>query len=232
MTVAIVNPYLPEPRMIPLVTRTLTEFLTEWDILYQKGEITDYDTYIKWKNYLSDHSLIVDFQGESTIDMNALKMSNYAYLRLWGFVGAGTPDYYVADKYAIYGVVIQYELKITPNLPEAMASIFLQPTGIPVASGNSTVITSLNGNTDVAITAYPNPDYAFVSWSGDLTSTSNPAWIHIDADKTITANFVSTLTEQQKSSIMMNTILSLMINMMIVVMMMKMMTGSMNHINQ
>ena len=53
--------------------------------------------------------------------------------------------------------------------------------------------------TYVTVTAEPSPGYHFVSWSGDLTGTTNPASIVMDSDKTITANFAldtHTLTTQ------------------------------------
>jgi len=44
--------------------------------------------------------------------------------------------------------------------------------------------------TTVTLTAVPATGFAFDSWSGDMTSSTNPATITMDADKTVTANFV------------------------------------------
>ena len=46
-----------------------------------------------------------------------------------------------------------------------------------------------NEGTQVALTAAPNTGYSFTGWSGDLTGTTNPATIVMNADKTVTANF-------------------------------------------
>jgi uncharacterized repeat protein (TIGR02543 family) len=43
--------------------------------------------------------------------------------------------------------------------------------------------------TQVTLTAKPNAGFVFSEWSGDLTSTENPAKIIMDANKNITANF-------------------------------------------
>jgi hypothetical protein len=47
---------------------------------------------------------------------------------------------------------------------------------------------------NLTITAIPNADYKFSSWSGDVVSTVNPLSIVIDSDKNIVANFISTIT--------------------------------------
>ena len=43
--------------------------------------------------------------------------------------------------------------------------------------------------TQVKISALPKPGYAFNSWSGDLTGSTNPVTITINSNKNITANF-------------------------------------------
>lgn len=42
----------------------------------------------------------------------------------------------------------------------------------------------------VEITAIPDPGYLFDSWSGDVSGSDNPASIVMDADKSVTANFI------------------------------------------
>jgi hypothetical protein len=44
-------------------------------------------------------------------------------------------------------------------------------------------------NTTVTLTAVPIPGYAFVSWSGDTTATTNPLSLNMSGNKNITANF-------------------------------------------
>jgi uncharacterized repeat protein (TIGR02543 family) len=48
---------------------------------------------------------------------------------------------------------------------------------------------SYDSNTTVQLTATPGSGYSFASWSGDITSTSNPVNVTMNTNKTITANF-------------------------------------------
>lgn len=50
-------------------------------------------------------------------------------------------------------------------------------------------------SSSVTLTATPNSGFAFTSWSGDASGTNNPLTVVMDADKTITASFVNTLTD-------------------------------------
>jgi len=49
--------------------------------------------------------------------------------------------------------------------------------------------------TQVQVTALPDSGYQFIGWTGAATGTTNPITITMDADKTITANFSSTSTD-------------------------------------
>ena len=42
---------------------------------------------------------------------------------------------------------------------------------------------------EVTLTAVPNEGYAFAGWSGNITATTNPITITMDADKSVTATF-------------------------------------------
>jgi hypothetical protein len=48
---------------------------------------------------------------------------------------------------------------------------------------------SFNAWTGVSLTAIPDPGWKFSHWSGDLSSTDNPATITMDANRNVTANF-------------------------------------------
>ena len=47
-------------------------------------------------------------------------------------------------------------------------------------------------STEVTIRAIPNSGYTFSAWSGDASGTTNPITIAIDSDKSITASFIKT----------------------------------------
>lgn len=53
---------------------------------------------------------------------------------------------------------------------------------------------SYASGTSVTLTATPAAGYQFAGWSGDLTGTTNPATIIMDANKTVTATFTETPT--------------------------------------
>jgi hypothetical protein len=46
----------------------------------------------------------------------------------------------------------------------------------------------------VSLTAIPNVGYRLLNWSGDLSGSTNPAELVMNADKSITANFASVVT--------------------------------------
>ena len=50
---------------------------------------------------------------------------------------------------------------------------------------------SCDSGTLVTLTATPAAGYAFTGWSGDLTGSTNPTTITMDADKTVTATFTA-----------------------------------------
>ncbi|HET9327540.1 MAG TPA: kelch repeat-containing protein [Candidatus Eisenbacteria bacterium] len=63
-------------------------------------------------------------------------------------------------------------------------------------SGSGTVTRSPNqsaypGGSTVELTAVPADGYAFSQWNGDVTGTSNPVSLLMDANKTVTASFVT-----------------------------------------
>ena len=60
---------------------------------------------------------------------------------------------------------------------------------------NGSVTTDPNGtsfveSTVVELTGVPDPGYVFSEWTGDITGTTNPTTITMDANKTVTAVFV------------------------------------------
>lgn len=64
------------------------------------------------------------------------------------------------------------------------------------ATNGSVVLTpaggTYNSGTVVTLNATPAANYAFSSWSGDLTGSTNPTTITMTSNKSVTANFTAT----------------------------------------
>ena len=103
---------------------------------------------------------------------------------------------------------------ITMNSNKLVTVIFTQVSGgqftlsaTPVGSG--TVAFNPPGGvydagTVVTLTATPSSGGQFLNWSGDLSGSSNPATITVDANKSVTATFTEVTAEQ--FNLIMNTI--------------------------
>jgi uncharacterized repeat protein (TIGR02543 family) len=77
---------------------------------------------------------------------------------------------------------VMYTLTTTAS-PSAGGTIGRSPNASSYASG-----------TVVILTAAPATGYTFTGWSGDLTGSTNPTTITMDADKSVTATFTSSTT--------------------------------------
>jgi uncharacterized repeat protein (TIGR02543 family) len=78
-----------------------------------------------------------------------------------------------------------------------MANFAINTYTLTVNATNGTVTknpnqSTYNYGTSVQLTATPATGYYFVNWTGDLTGTTNPANITMNANKTVTANFALT----------------------------------------
>jgi hypothetical protein len=76
------------------------------------------------------------------------------------------------------GAVPEYSLSIAVN-PEGSGQVITEPSGPRYKKG-----------TTVSLTAAPNTGWAFHQWTGGITGTTNPTTIVVNANKTVTANFV------------------------------------------
>jgi len=71
-------------------------------------------------------------------------------------------------------------------------SYVLTTTSLPSMGGTigkSPNQSSYPSGTVVTLSAYPHAGYTFTGWSGDLTGSTNPTTITMDANKTVTATF-------------------------------------------
>jgi hypothetical protein len=84
------------------------------------------------------------------------------------------------------GIILSADLPPKKHLVvniEGLGEVTLNPEGSPY--------THL---TQVTLTPVPHEDFAFSTWSGDASGAANPLVVTMDSDKTITANFVLSVT--------------------------------------
>jgi hypothetical protein len=85
-------------------------------------------------------------------------------------------------------VILCYSLTLNVN-PGGGGSVTPDPAP-NCASGTAYIV-----GTNVKLTAAPNSGYSFGHWSADASGSVNPTTITMDADKSVTANFVATTTK-------------------------------------
>ncbi|MDJ0768692.1 MAG: InlB B-repeat-containing protein [Ilumatobacter sp.] len=90
-------------------------------------------------------------------------------------------------------VVVTDDLDITATFAETIVTYTLTTDVVGLGSvvRNPNAATYEDGTT-VDLTAVADPGWAFTGWSGDLSGTTNPASIVLDADRTVTATFTPT----------------------------------------
>jgi uncharacterized repeat protein (TIGR02543 family) len=115
------------------------------------------------------------------IDNIAGLTGTYRYYRVTGTVRNTTNGYSIWE--TRFNSTGSSPVNFTLTTNAVNGSIRLDPAGGTYTSG--AVVTA---------TAEPAANYAFVNWSGDLFGDINPSPIVMNANKTITANFVRTYT--------------------------------------
>lgn len=134
------------------------------------GQIKKGGTNVIYSNF----SLTPDMQTYSVVfTNNEATGSDYALMFFLG--AAGLNDVWFDN------------IELIDNTPTTTYSLIANAsTGGSVSPANGTYA----DGTVVALTATPEAGYKFSGWSGDLSGTNNPADITMDADKSVTANFV------------------------------------------
>ena len=71
------------------------------------------------------------------------------------------------------------------EIPKYSLSVNIVGSGIVTINGS----TPYNPGDIVNMTAYPNPGWEFSGWSNDLSGTTNPDYLTMDSNKTVTCTF-------------------------------------------
>jgi len=91
-------------------------------------------------------------------------------------------------------------LTVTMDADKSITASFIRQYTLTIAAGTGGMINPVPGSytydtgTQVMVTAVPNSGYRFSGWSGTVTGTTNPIIVTMDADKSITANFIRQYT--------------------------------------
>jgi len=75
------------------------------------------------------------------------------------------------------------------ELPLNVTEVILTTNADPAEGGTVTGAGTYDCSTIVDVEAIPEDGWGFTEWSGDLGGDTNPTTIHMDDDKTVTANF-------------------------------------------
>jgi arabinoxylan arabinofuranohydrolase len=143
----------------------------------------------EWKGALApnpagaqDHHSIVEFKGQWYYFYHIAINGQPKYKESQGRIFCFDRLYYNKDGTIQKVVHTQGPTKILKtNAPNG--SVILTPPGGAYAPGTS-----------VKVTAKSDLGYAFDGWNGDLSGSTNPATIKMDADKSVSASFVVTPT--------------------------------------
>jgi arabinoxylan arabinofuranohydrolase len=143
----------------------------------------------EWKGALApnpagaqDHHSIVEFKGQWYYFYHIAINGQPKYKESQGRIFCFDRLYYNKDGTIQKVVHTQGPTKILKtNAPNG--SVILTPPGGAYAPG-----------TTVKVTAKSDLGYAFDGWNGDLSGSTNPATIKMDADKSVSASFVVTTT--------------------------------------
>jgi len=121
----------------------------------------------------STHTISASTQGSGT---------RYAFLS-WSDSGASTHTVTTPSSPATYTATFQTQYLLTRTASPA--------NGGSIAVSPNTADGYYSSGMTVSATATPAPGFTFSTWGGSVNTTSNPANIAMDGQKTITANFVS-----------------------------------------
>ncbi len=123
------------------------------------------------------------YEEDQDVELTANPADGWAFSHWEGdLIGSNNPVIITMDE----------DKQITAVFTELPPNQYVLTTNV---NGNGAVNVDPAGGiydegTEVTLTADADPGYFFIGWTGDLIGTENPVTITMDANKTITANFI------------------------------------------
>jgi uncharacterized repeat protein (TIGR02543 family) len=123
------------------------------------------------------------FNAGSSVTATATPNTGYTFVN-WTDNGA------IASTNATYTFTLNANRSLVANFSANTFTLNVTATNGTVVKNPSQA--NYNSGSTVQLTATPNSGYAFTSWSGDATGSTNPLTVTMNANKNITANFTLT----------------------------------------
>ncbi|MBI5555038.1 MAG: fibronectin type III domain-containing protein, partial [Elusimicrobia bacterium] len=131
-----------------------------------------------------DYGTTTSYGASTTLDSNLVTSHS---VNLSGLTASTLYHYRVKSKDAANKEAVSADYTFTTTSPPSYTLTVTSGTGGSVGK-NPDQASYLSG-TSVTLTATASAGYTFSSWSGDLTGSTNPATVTMNANKNITANF-------------------------------------------
>jgi|GEM_PF-4891246 len=167
------------------------------DLTTNKVYVTNQvDRMIKVIGQKQTHSIIANSGANGTITPSgSISVSHGADQ---SFTITPNANYHIADVLvdgSSVGAVTSYAFTNVTSNHSISASFVINAHSLTINVIHGTVTkdpnqASYNHGTNVQLTATPSSGYHFVNWSGDANGTENPLKLTMDANKTLTANFI------------------------------------------
>jgi hypothetical protein len=127
--------------------------------------------------------LATDYNSGTIVELTAVPEGEWLFVEWKGdLTGSENPKEITIDKAkTVTAVFVKKQYPLTIEI-EGEGTV----TEEVIKAG---VATDYNSGTIVELTAVPTGDWEFIEWSGDITSTENPAQITIDGPKTVKVKF-------------------------------------------
>jgi uncharacterized repeat protein (TIGR02543 family) len=129
---------------------------------------------------------VLEFEEGTNVSLEAFADTGWEFVGWSGdLVGTTNPESLLID--ADKTVTATFE-EIPPTLYELTVNV-VGNGSVEVDGVLYTGVLEFEEGTNVSLEAFADTGWEFVGWSGDLSGTTNPETLLIDADKTVTATF-------------------------------------------